>query len=155
MWGRAYQRAPGTLVLLLRLLFAEGLHGALVAADDLDFLLGRRRGSQYHRLRHRIIAHVQLCWLALLLMILFGLLLVQAKDDTDLLLDAGYSDYVGDPLEDDLDLVHNEFELDQDVFTAETLPIVDDPFATPEITEITPTPVMPVGPMVPTTIAKT
>jgi hypothetical protein len=89
----------------------------------------------------------------MLLMILFGLIIVNANKEEDLLLDAGYSEDVGEPLEDDLDLSHNEFEVDEQVLTSDTLPVVDDPFAMPDATEVAPTPVMPLGPVtVPTTI---
>jgi hypothetical protein len=89
----------------------------------------------------------------MLAMIIFGLLIVQANDKADLLLDAGYSEDVGEPLEDDLDLANTEFELDEQVLTSETLPVVDDPLAMPDVTDVAPNPVMPVGPVVvPTTI---
>ena len=83
----------------------------------------------------------------MLMMIVFGLMIVNAKVDTDLLLDAGYSDDVGDPIEDDLDTMQNEFQVDENVLTAENLPIVEDPLATPELSEITPREIMPTGPM--------
>jgi hypothetical protein len=38
------------------------------------------------------------------------------------------------------------------VLTADNLPIVEDPLATPEITAVAPNPVLPTGPMLPTTI---
>ncbi|MCC7476254.1 MAG: terpene cyclase/mutase family protein [Pirellulales bacterium] len=81
-------------------------------------------------------------------MILFGLVIVHSQVQTNLLLDAGYSDDVGDPIEDDLDTVHNEFEVDNDVITPQNLPVVEDPLALPSVAEIVPTPSMPTGPAI-------
>ena len=69
----------------------------------------------------------------MVVMIVFGLMIVEANRRSDLLLDAGYSDDVGDPLEDDLDTVQNQYEVDNNTVTAQNLPIVEDPLATPNI----------------------
>ncbi len=84
----------------------------------------------------------------MLVMIIFGLMIVEANRRSDLLLDAGYSDDVGDPMEDDLDTVQNQFEVDNNTVTAQNLPIVDDPLTTPNIVDLTPTPAMPTGPAI-------
>ena len=81
----------------------------------------------------------------MLAMIIFGLLIVNANDETDLLLDAGYTEDVGEALEDDLDLADTEFEVDEQVLTSDTLPVVEDPFAMPDVTDVAPNPVMPIG----------
>jgi hypothetical protein len=89
----------------------------------------------------------------MLVMIIFGLIIVGAREDTNLLLDVGYTEDVGEPLEDDLDLAPTEIEVDDSLLTAEHLPIVDDPFAVPDVAEVAPNPVLPTGPVVmPTTI---
>jgi hypothetical protein len=85
-------------------------------------------------------------------MIVFGLLLVHATNNQDLLLEAGYSDDLGDPIAEDLDLTNDTFEVDDSVLTADNLPIVEDPLATPDITEVAPNPVLPTGSVMPTTI---
>ncbi len=83
----------------------------------------------------------------MLLMILFGLIIVHSNQTEDLLLDAGYTEGVGDPLEDDLDLADTQFDVDEQVLTSETLPLVEDPFALPDATVAAPNPVMPLGPV--------
>jgi hypothetical protein len=86
-------------------------------------------------------------------MIVFGLTLVHANIKTDLLLDAQYSQDLGEPLADDLDTMPDEFQVDESALAPNNLPVVEDPLATPEVTEITPSAVMPTGPVVmPTTI---
>jgi hypothetical protein len=86
-------------------------------------------------------------------MIIFGLMIVQAHNTTDLLLDAGYSEDVGDPIEDDLDTIQNEFQVDNTAILAENLPVVEDPLITPSIADITPMPAAPTGPtLAPTAI---
>jgi hypothetical protein len=85
-------------------------------------------------------------------MIIFGIMLVHAANHHDLLLDAGYSEDVGEPIEDELDITTDQFEVDDSVLTADNLPIVEDPLATPELTEVAPNPVLPTGPVMPTTI---
>jgi hypothetical protein len=84
----------------------------------------------------------------MLAMIIFGLLLVNASNETDLLLDAGYSEDVGESLEDDLESADTQFQVDEQVLTSESLPVVDDPFAMPDVAEVAPNPVMPIGPVV-------
>ena len=81
-------------------------------------------------------------------MIIFGLLLVQANVKPDLLLDAGYTDSIGDPIENDLDTIQNQFEVDANAVTPENLPVVEDPLAMPNVADITPTPAAPTGPTV-------
>jgi len=90
--------------------------------------------------------------LHMMMMIIFGLMIVSAQQDTDLLLDAGYSEDLGNAIDDDLDLIENEFEVDENALTADNLPIVEDPFAMPQVTEFAPNAVMPTGPVMPTTI---
>jgi hypothetical protein len=86
-------------------------------------------------------------------MIIFGLMLVSVQDKDDLLLDAGYSEDIGDPIVDDLEIATEEFEVDETALTAQNLPIVEDPLATPDIAEVAPNAVLPTGPVVvPTTI---
>lgn len=86
-------------------------------------------------------------------MIVFGLLIVQANRQADLLLDAGYSEDVGDPLEDDLAPTMDSFEVEENVLTADNLPVVEDPLAAPEVVDVAPNAVLPTGPIaVPTAI---
>lgn len=85
--------------------------------------------------------------------IIMGLIFIAPEIHTDLLLNLGYSEDIGAPLEDDLDLAQDEFELDdQQILTSETLPVVDDPLAMPEVSEVTPQPVFATGTEVPTAI---
>jgi hypothetical protein len=87
------------------------------------------------------------------MMILFGLMIVQANKKDDLLLDAGYAEDFGDPSLDDLTPTHDSFEVEENALTADNLPIVEDPLAMPAIAEVAPSAVMPTGPvMVPTAI---
>ncbi len=88
----------------------------------------------------------------MLAMIIFGLTMMQVNRSADLLLDAGYTDDIGDPLKDDLDLEQQTFEVDDTVLTAQDVPIVEDPLATPEISDIMPNPISPVGTVTPTTV---
>lgn len=86
-------------------------------------------------------------------MIIFGLLIVQANIRSDLLLDAGYSDDVGDLLHDDLDMMESEFEVDDAAIPVNNLPVVDDPLSVPNMADVTPLPAMPTGPtLAPTAI---
>jgi hypothetical protein len=96
-------------------------------------------------------------WLAsaifhMALMIVLGLLLLSSEAKYDLLLDAGYSDDVGDPILEEPELVTGDFELDDELLTPQNLPVVEDPFATPDVQQIAPNPVLATGPVVPTTI---
>jgi hypothetical protein len=88
----------------------------------------------------------------MLLMIAFGLMFVRAEKEADLLLDAGYADDFGDPVDESFDTLQNQFEVDDNVLTADNLPIVDDPLAVPNVTEVSPNAVMPVGTVAPTAI---
>ena len=83
----------------------------------------------------------------MVVMIVFGLMIVQAKKNDDLLLDAGYSDDFGDPSRTISTSPHDEFEVDENVLTADNLPIVDDPLATPDVDRVAPNAVMPTGPV--------
>ncbi len=88
-------------------------------------------------------------------LIALGLLFFQPKLDDDLLLDAGYSDDVRIPLEDDLDLAQSDLEavkIDEQVVTDQNLPQVDQPFASPDVQEIAPNPLVATGTVMPTTI---
>lgn len=86
-------------------------------------------------------------------MIIFGLMIVQANIHSDLLLDAGYSDDIGEPFENDLDTLENKFQLDVTAVLANNLPIVEDPLSTPSESEIAPIAAMPTGPaLAPTAI---
>jgi hypothetical protein len=88
----------------------------------------------------------------MLAMIVFGLWIIHNERKDDLLLDAGYSEELGDPLAEDLDTLQNEFQVDENVLSADNLPIVEDPLATPSVTEIAPDALMPTGTVVPTAI---
>lgn len=88
----------------------------------------------------------------MLMMIAFGLVIIQAEKHDDLMLDAGYADDFGDPVDDSFDDLQNQFEVDENVLAAENLPIVQDPLAMPSVTEVAPNAVMPTGPVVPTAI---
>ena len=48
----------------------------------------------------------------MLAMIIFGVMLVQAQQRSPLVLDAGYSEEFGDPLDEELDLTQDTFEVD-------------------------------------------
>jgi hypothetical protein len=87
-------------------------------------------------------------------LIFMGLMFFQPKFEDDLLLDAGYSDDVSIPLEDEFDISQSvdDVELDEHVFTAQDLPVVEDPFSTPDATEIAPNPLSASGTVMPTTI---
>jgi hypothetical protein len=88
-------------------------------------------------------------------LIAMGLMFFQPKLEDDLLLDAGYTDDVSLPLEDDFDVTQSDtddLELDEHVFTAQNLPKVDDPFSTPEESDIAPNPLLATGTVMPTTI---
>jgi hypothetical protein len=89
----------------------------------------------------------------MVVMIAFGLMVVHAKQKDDLLLDVGYSEDFGDPSLDDLTPTHDSFEVEENLLTVDNLPVVEDPLATPTLTEVAPNMVMPIGPVaVPTTI---
>ena len=85
-------------------------------------------------------------------MILLGLIFAQAPVEDDLTLDAGYTEDFGEPLEDDLDMSTEEFQLDEQVLTPDNLPLVEDPPAMPDMAEVSSNPVLPTGPVMPTTI---
>jgi hypothetical protein len=89
----------------------------------------------------------------MLLMIVLGLTLLQNKISPGLNLDLGYSEDVGDPLADDLSISQDEPPADDEqVLTADNLPIVEDPLATPNVTAVAPSALMPTGPVAPTSI---
>ncbi|MEX0641307.1 MAG: prenyltransferase/squalene oxidase repeat-containing protein [Pirellulales bacterium] len=89
----------------------------------------------------------------MLLMIFLGLAFLQNSVSPGLNLDLGYSEDLGDPLADDLSISQDEPTADEEqVLTAENLPIVVDPLATPDVTHITPSALMPTGPVMPTSI---
>jgi hypothetical protein len=89
----------------------------------------------------------------MMMMIVFGLMIVQAKQKEDLLLDAGYAEDFGDPSLEDFAPSHESFEVEENVLTADNLPMVEDPLAMPSITEVAASAVMPTGPVtVPTAI---
>jgi hypothetical protein len=88
----------------------------------------------------------------MLAMIIFGIMIVQAQQRSELVLDAGYSEDFGDPIADELQLANDTFEVDEYTPTAENLPLVEDPLAAPEVAEIAPNPAMPAGTVAPTTI---
>jgi hypothetical protein len=90
--------------------------------------------------------------LHMLLMIAFGLMIVQAERNEDLLLDAGYAEDFGDPVDESFDTLQNQFEVDDTALTAENLPIVENPLATPSVTDVAPNAVMPTGIVAPTAI---
>ena len=56
---------------------------------------------------------------------------------------------------DDLDLAQDTFEVDENVLTADKLPIVEDPLAMPEVVEVAPNALMPTGIVAPTAIGMT
>jgi hypothetical protein len=88
-------------------------------------------------------------------LIALGLLFYQPKIDDDMLLDAGYSDDLRIPLEDDLDLSHSDLdavEIDEQVVTDQSMPRVDEPFAAPDVKDIAPNPLLATGTVMPTTI---
>lgn len=86
--------------------------------------------------------------------IVMGLAFIQSPFKDDLLLDLGYSEEVGEPLEDDLDMAQEQFKLDDvPILTPENLPIVEDPLATPNVAEVVTTePLLATGTVVPTAI---
>jgi hypothetical protein len=88
----------------------------------------------------------------MLVMIAFGLMIVQAEKDDNLLLDAGYAEDFGDPVDESFDTLQNQFEVDDTALTADNLPIVDDPLAMPNVTDVSPNAVMPTGVVAPTAI---
>jgi hypothetical protein len=85
-------------------------------------------------------------------LILLGLMLVQSRPRPELLLDAGYSEDFGQPSDENLDTSPDEFQLDQQALTPDQLPIVEDPFSTPDVTNAAPLAVMPLGTAAPTQI---
>lgn len=86
------------------------------------------------------------------LLIFLGLMFLQAKQDDDLLLDAGYTEYVGDALEEPSELADTEFDMDDAVLVPQNLPVVEDPFSTPDAQELAPNPVFANGPVMPSNI---
>jgi hypothetical protein len=89
----------------------------------------------------------------MLLMIFLGLSILQNKISPGLNLDLGYSEDIGDPLADDLNISQDEPAADvSEIMTANNLPIVDDPLSTPEVTNVAPSALMPTGPVAPTSI---
>jgi hypothetical protein len=85
-------------------------------------------------------------------MIIFGIMIVHAQKKSELILDAGYSEDFGDPIEEDLDLATDTIEIEEYSPMVEDLPIVEDPLAAPEIAQIAPNPAMPIGTVTPTAI---
>ncbi len=88
----------------------------------------------------------------MLVMIAFGLMIIHAERSDDLRLDAGYSDDFGDPVDESFDTLTNEFEVDENVLAADNLPIVEDPLAMPNVTDITPSAILSSGTIAPTAI---
>jgi hypothetical protein len=86
-------------------------------------------------------------------MIVLGLTILQANISPGLHLDLGYSEELGDPLDDDISISQTDLPTDDDqVLTPENLPIVDEPLATPEMSPVVPTALMPTGSVAPTAI---
>lgn len=85
----------------------------------------------------------------MLLMIVMGLMLARLDENPNLLLDVGYADDLGPALTDDLQSTSETFKLDEPTFTAQNLPVVDDPFSTPNVADIAPMPTMPSGTVMP------
>jgi len=80
--------------------------------------------------------------------IVMGLVFVQSQFEPDLLLNLGYTEDIGDPIHEDLDLAQDEIQIDEEqILTPENLPIVDDPLATPNIAEMTLEPAFASGPV--------
>jgi hypothetical protein len=88
----------------------------------------------------------------MLMMIAFGLMFINAEKKDDLLLDAGYTEDFGDPVDESFDTLQNEFEVDENALTADNLPIVDDPLSLPSMAEISPDAVMSSGAVMSTDI---
>jgi len=88
----------------------------------------------------------------MLLMIILGLIIIHQQENTDLFLDAGYTEEFGELAEEDLDLAQPSFQVDESVLTSETLPIVEDPLATLESADLELNPVTPSGIVAPTAI---
>jgi hypothetical protein len=88
----------------------------------------------------------------MMLMIAFGLMFITAEKNDDLLLDAGYADDFGDPVDESFDTLQNEFEVDDTALTADNVPIVEDPLGLPNVAEINPNAIATAGPVVQTNI---
>lgn len=83
-------------------------------------------------------------------LIVLGLLLWRPNIAPSLLLEAGYSEGIGEEIDEPLDeLLNQQFTLDEAVLTPERLPEVVDPLATPSDSELAPQPVFGVGMVVP------
>jgi hypothetical protein len=85
-------------------------------------------------------------------LIALGLSFVHSQTRPDLLLDAGYTEDFGQPIDEDVDTSQDEFQLDQQSLSPNQLPIVEDPFSTPDVTQTAPAAVMPTGTVAPTAI---
>jgi hypothetical protein len=88
----------------------------------------------------------------MLVMIAFGLMIVHAERQDNLLLDAGYAEDFGDPVDESFDTIQNQFEVDEEVLAAENVPIVEDPLGLPELTDVAPDAPLATGPVVATSI---
>ncbi len=85
-------------------------------------------------------------------LIVLGLWFIHTQARPNLLLDAGYTDDFGELNDDTFDTSLDEFQLDQQSLSPSQLPVVEDPFSTPDVTQSAPLPVMPLGNIAPTTI---
>jgi len=86
-------------------------------------------------------------------LIVLGLVFLNPPVKSDLLLEVGYSDKLGNELDEPLDdITQDEFQLDENVLTPDNLPEVLDPLAAPQVSELTPDPLLTSGPVVPGTI---
>ena len=85
-------------------------------------------------------------------LIVLGLLFVHSRTRPDLLLDAGYTEDFGELSDAPLDSSLDEFQIDQQSLAPNQLPVVEDPFSTPDVTQSAPLPVMPLGSVAPTAI---
>lgn len=89
----------------------------------------------------------------MLLLILFGLLFAARTTDPHLRLDAVYSEKIGEQLlEENLELAEQNFELDEQLITPDDLPEVEDPLATPAVSDVAPLPSEATAISIPTTI---
>jgi hypothetical protein len=90
----------------------------------------------------------------MLMMIVFGLLLARIDENPDVMLDAGYAEDIGPDLTDDVESAADLIKLDEPVFTAQNLPVVDDPFSTPNVADIAPMSTLPTGTVMPGSIGE-
>jgi hypothetical protein len=88
----------------------------------------------------------------MLAMIFMGLMFAQSHISPGLMLDLGYSEELADPLAEDIGIAQEEITIDDEALTADHMPIVPDPLTSPEVTPISPSALMPVGPVAPTSI---